>query len=48
MPINGIPHLAYMGQMLEKGGKFAVGKFPEGLVYLVKIVPIHFEKLFNL
>ena len=28
-PINGMPHLAYLGQILEKGGKFAVIIFPE-------------------
>ena len=26
-PINGMPHLAYLGQMLEKGGGFAIGIF---------------------
>ena len=31
-PINGKPHLAYLGQILEKGGGFAVRIFPEGLV----------------
>ena len=29
--INGIPYQAYLGQMLEKGGGFAVGIFPEGV-----------------
>ena len=28
----GMPHLGYLGQMLEKGGGFSVGIFPEGLV----------------
>ena len=32
MPINGMPHLAYLGQMLEKEGEFGIGIFPEGLV----------------
>ena len=27
-----MPHLAYLGQILEKGGGFAVGIFPEGWV----------------
>ena len=27
-----MPHLAYLGQMLEKGGGFVVGTFPKGLV----------------
>ena len=31
-PINGMPHLAYLGQMLEKEGEFGIGIFPEGLV----------------
>ena len=31
-PINGMPHLAYLGQMLEKEGGFGIGIFPEGLV----------------
>ena len=32
-PINGMPHLAYLGQMLENEGEFGIGiKFPEGLV----------------
>ena len=38
-PINGMPHLAYLGQMLEKGGGFAVRIFPRGW-YLVANVPI--------
>ena len=29
-------HLAYLGQMLEKRGRFALGVFPEGLVLLYK------------
>ena len=28
-------HNAYLGQMLEKGERFAVGIFPEGLVLLL-------------
>ena len=32
-PINGMPHLAYLGQMLEKEGEFGIGIFPEGLVH---------------
>ena len=31
-PINGMPHLAYLGQMLEKEGEFGIGIFPKGLV----------------
>ena len=31
-PINGMPHLAYLGQMLEKEGEFGIGIFPEGVV----------------
>ena len=31
--VNGIPHLAYLGQMLEKEGEFGIGIFPEGLVH---------------
>ena len=30
--INGIPHLAYLGRMLEKREGFALRIFPEGLV----------------
>ena len=32
VPINGMPHLAYLGQMLKKEGEFGIGIFPEGLV----------------
>ena len=32
-PINGMPHLAYLRQMLEKGGRFAVKIFLEELVH---------------
>ena len=28
-PINGMPHLAYLGQMLEKGGGLGIGIFPD-------------------
>ena len=28
-PMNGIPHLAYLGQMLEKGGGLGIGIFPD-------------------
>ena len=38
--INGMLHLAYLGQMLEKGGRFTVRIFPEGW-YLVRIVLIY-------
>ena len=31
-PIDGMPHLAYLGQMLEKEGEFGIGIFPEGVV----------------
>ena len=31
-PINGMPHLAYLGQMLEKEGEFGIGIFPKGSV----------------
>ena len=31
-PINGMLHLAYLGQMLEKEGEFGIGIFPEGLL----------------
>ena len=31
VPINGIPHIAYLAQMLEKGGGFAIRIFSEGL-----------------
>ena len=31
-PINGMPHLAYLGQMLENEGEFGIGIFPEGVV----------------
>ena len=27
--MNGIPHLAYLGQMLEKGGGLGIGIFPD-------------------
>ena len=30
--INGRPHLAYLGQMLENGGRFTVRNFPRELV----------------
>ena len=40
VPIDGMPHLAYLGQMMEKSGGFVVTIFPEGLV-LSWIVPIH-------
>ena len=38
--INGMLHLAYLGQMLEKGGRFTVRIFPKGW-YLVRIVLIY-------
>ena len=40
LPINGIPHLVYLGRVLEKGGKLAVTIFPEGWV-LSQDIPIN-------
>ena len=42
--INGMPHLANLGQMLEERGGFAVRLCPEGLV---GIVTIHSNCIFS-
>ena len=49
-PINGMPHLAYLGQMLEKGGGICCQNLPRGVgtYKLVEIVPIHSNCLYFL
>ena len=39
-PISGMPLLAYLGQMLQKGGRFAITIFPRGWYLLSKSTKI--------